>query len=173
MITFIPEISIGDLLLVISIMIAAVGLFFNLLEMKINNRQKRAEYMINLYNQYASDHEMMDIFYKIEHKEFKYDKDLHQQNEEKKLDKLLGFFTNIARLYLTKNITLEDLKFFAYEFLVVYRDESVGKYLESLDSWCKNKRIPITLYKPFINVGEILEREFSENDRDVTKQATI
>ena len=45
---------------------------------------------------------MMEIYYKIEYGEFEYDENFHQSDEEKKLDKLLGFFENIAKLYLMR-----------------------------------------------------------------------
>jgi len=161
------EISIADLLLVISILIAAVGLFLNFLQMRKNNLQKRAEYMINLYNQYASDSDMIDVYYEIEYGKFDYHEGFHQSSEEKKLDKLLGFFENIAKLYIMKNITLDDLKYVAYEFLVIYQDNSVKQYIQFLEQWFSQRGIKVKPYEAFQKVGKILEKKMYSNENNV------
>ncbi|RLG27099.1 hypothetical protein DRN85_01100 [Methanosarcinales archaeon] len=167
MITWTTEISIADLLLAASILIAAVGLFLNFLQMRKNNLQKRAEYMINLYNQYTSDPDMTDIYYKIEYGEFDYNEEFHQSSEEKKLDKLLGFFENIAKLYTMKNITLDDLKYSAYEFLVIYQDNSVKQYIRFLERWFSQRGIKVKPYEAFQKVGKILEKEMYSHESNV------
>lgn len=169
MITWNNVISIGDLLLTLSILIASIGLFLNFLQMRKNNLQKRAEYMINLYNQYASDPDMIDIYYKIEYGEFYYNEEFHQSPEEKKLDKLLGFFENIAKLYIMKNITftLDDLKYVAYEFLVIYQDKSVKQYLQFLEYWFSQRGITVKPYEAFQKTGKILEKEMYSRESNV------
>ncbi len=163
MINWVTEISISDLLLAVSILIAALGLFLNFLQMKKNNLQKRAEFIINLYNQYASDSDMMEVYYKIEYGKFKYDKNFHQSDEEKKLDKLLGFFENIAKLYLMGNITLDDLKYVAYEFIVIYQNEFVQQYFQFLDGWFRQRGMKIKPYEAFRQVGKILKKEMCKH----------
>jgi hypothetical protein len=83
MVAWAVEISIGDLLVIVSILIAAVGLFLNFLQMRKSALFKRAEYMINLYNYYASNQDMVDIYYKIEYGEFNYNEAFHKSPEEK------------------------------------------------------------------------------------------
>src|ERR1041385_6053013 len=110
------QISIGDLIQFVALLIASLGLFLNLIQLKIANRQKRAEYIINLYNQSALDKDVLDIYYKIEYGEFRYDHEFHRSPEEIKLDKLIDMYDNIAKLYRLGNFTLRDLSYVAYRY---------------------------------------------------------
>lgn len=101
----------------------------------------------------------IDIYYKIEYGKFDYNEEFHESSEEKRLDKLLGFFENIAKLYIMKNITLDDLRYFAYEFLVIYQDNSVKQYIRFLEQWFSRRGIKIKPYEAFQKVGKILEKE--------------
>src|SRR5688572_18513689 len=126
--TFVNQFTVGDLLSVVAILIACIGLFLNLLQMQADSRQKRAEYIINLSNQATSDQDIQDIYYKIEYEEFIYDEDFHESDDERKLDKLLEVYENMAKLYQLNNITLDDLDYVAYSYLVVYQDSNVQDY---------------------------------------------
>lgn len=116
------------------------------MQLKIANRQKRAEYIINLYNQSALDKDVLEIYYKIEYEEFRYGHDFHGSEDEIKLDKLIDMYDNIAKLYQLGNFTLKDLSYVAYRYLVVYQDESVVRYLRFLDGWYVDRGMKV---KPF------------------------
>ena len=156
------QISIGDLIQFVALLIASLGLFLNLIQLKIANRQKRAEYIINLYNQSALDKDVLDIYYKIEYGEFRYDHEFHRSPEEIKLDKLIDMYDNIAKLYRLGNFTLRDLSYVADRYLVVYQDPSVRKYLSFLDSWYVQRGMKVKPFDAFREVGRILEEEYSE-----------
>lgn len=145
MVTFNPELSIGDLLTFCVLLIASIGLFLNLFQMRREYKQKRAEYIISLYKDFISDEKIMDTFYKIENSQLtdydESDRSDRQRQIEEKLDILLGYFENIAELHRMKGITRRDLRVFAYEFLIVFRNESVQKHLKSVETWCGEKEI--------------------------------
>lgn len=161
MLTFQPELSMGDLLTFCALLIASTGLFFNFFQMRRAYKQRSAEYIITLYNHFVSDEDMMSIYYKIEYGNFEFNENFQGSKEEKQLDKVLGHFENLARLYELKNITYEDLKVAAYEFVVVYQDKSVRAYLQFLDDWCNSRGIKDRPYRVFEKVGRMLEREVS------------
>ena len=157
---FVNQITIGDLIQIIAILIAAIGLFLNFRQLRAGNRQKRAEYIINLHNQYASDKDNLDIYYKIEYDAFEYDENFHKSEDEKKLDKLLDFYDNIAKLYKLNNFTLEDLDYVAYGYLVIYQNPSVTEYLGFLDNWYKRRGMRVRPFSAFRDVGQILEDKY-------------
>jgi hypothetical protein len=159
--TLVNQITIGDLIQTLALIIAAVGLFLNLAQMKAANRQKRAEFIIDLHNQFSLDKDVLDIYYKIEYGEFSYEPvEFHGSDEEKRLDKLLDVFDNIAKLYSLNNFTLRDLDYVAYNYLVVYQDESVSEYLGFLDKWYKERGMKVKPYSAFRNVGNTLEEKY-------------
>ena len=140
-----------------------VALFWQLWESNKQTKksaiQKRSEYIIDLYDTFVDDTEMIDIYYKLEYSTFTYDKNFHGSETEKKLDKLLGHFSNIGRLYCSGILTREDLKFLEYEFLVIYQNENIKAYLTFLDEWFKAKKIKDKKFDYFRKVGRLLEKE--------------
>lgn len=154
------KITIGDLIQIAAILIAAFGLFLNLIQLRTGNRQKRAEYILNLYNQYISDDKMLEIYYKIEYQEFEYCNDFHRSEDERKLDKLLHFYDNIAKLHQLKNLTLEDLDYIAYNYLVIYQNSEIQKYLKFLDGWFKDRGLSQKPFSAFQVVGHLLEKKY-------------
>ncbi|MEO0075903.1 MAG: hypothetical protein ABIK31_07390 [candidate division WOR-3 bacterium] len=121
--------------------------------------QKRSEYVINLYNTFINDKDMVEIYYKLEYSEFRYDDNFHGSQTEKQLDKLLGHFSNIGRLFNLGILTREDLKFFEYEFLVIYQNKNIQAYLRFLDNWFKLRQINIKKFEYFRLTGQAFEKE--------------
>lgn len=119
--------------------------------------QKRSEYIIDLYNTFTNDKDMVEVYYKLEYSEFKYDENFHGSQTEKQLDKLLGHFSNIGRLYNLGILTLEDLKFLEYEFLVIYQNKNVQAYFDFLDAWFKLRQINNKKFEYFRLTGQVLE----------------
>lgn len=126
----------------------------------ILNKQKRADLILQLYNQFASDKDMQDIYYLIEYNEFHYDIiTFHQSTEERKLDKLLGLFSNIGQLYQMRIIKDKDLEFIKYEFQVIYENFDVQKYFKTLDGWFQERQINHFKYQPFRDIGKKITTE--------------
>ena len=155
-----PEISIGDILTLLGLLVASLGLFLTWLSMRQGNRQKRAEFLINLYNLYASDTDMLSVYYEIEYDEFTYDESFHQSDKERSLDKLLGLFEHVAKLWMMGNLTLRDVEIVAYEYLVVYQNEAVQEYLNYLDHWFEERGMRVKPYAAFRRLGAALQKRF-------------
>lgn len=112
-----------------------------------SKKQKRAEFILQLHHIFVDDKDMMEMFYKIEYGDFKYDAEMHISLEEKKLDKLLGHFNNVCRLYEMNVIEDNDFEIFRYEISRVAQNREVCKYFDFLDHWFKYMNIHGTKYQ--------------------------
>ena len=122
--------------------------------------QKRSEYVIDLYSTFVQDRDMIEIYYKIEYSKFIYDNGaFHGSETEKQLDKLLGHFTIIGRLYNLGILTREDMNFVKYEFLVIYQNQNIQAYLSFLDRYLKSQQINNKKFEDFRIAGQILEKD--------------
>lgn len=120
---------------IIQCVVAIIALVFAIVQVVQSQRHKRAEFIINLYDEFIKDEDMMEMFYKIEYDEFVYDANFHQSPEEKKLDKLLGHFDNICSLYKMGILSDDDMRFVKYNISRVVTNDNVQKYFCFLDSW--------------------------------------
>jgi hypothetical protein len=154
------EVTVGDILTLLGLLVASIGLFFTWLSMRRGNRQARAQFLIDLLNQYRSDADLLSMYYEIEYGEFAYDGNFHTSEKEKKLDKLLGYFENIAKLWRMGNITVDDVQIVAYEIIVLYQDNAVKEYLAFLDEWFAERGIKARPYAAFRDLGEVLQQRF-------------
>ena len=103
---------------------------------------------------------MMSMYYEIEYGKFHYDGSFHQSDKEKKLDKLLGCFENVAKLWHMDNLTLEDVRIVAYEYIIVYQYSAVQEYLSFLDNWFSKRGIRVKPYASFRKLGKRLQQEY-------------
>lgn len=158
---FSAEVSLGDVLTIVGLLLASTGVFLTFLQMRIGNRQKRAEFLVSLYSQYATDSDMVAMYYEIEYDEFQYkQEDFHQSGSERQLDRILGVFRSIAKVWQMGNVTLEDLEIVAYEYLVLCRNKAVQDYLAFLDQLCERRHIKAHPYTAFRQLGKQLEDRY-------------
>ncbi|TGM06414.1 hypothetical protein [Leptospira jelokensis] len=135
---------IGNLATTVALGIASWQLY-------MNSKQRRAEHLQSLLNLFHSDSRMYDIYYKIEYGIFSYTSKHHTTEEEKDLDRLLGFFDNIARLYQMKLINKKDLGVFGYELLTILQNKEVNRYLDTISKYSQNMNRP----NPFLNLMKL------------------
>ena len=154
-----PEITMGNVILGSLLLLTFVGLITNFVQMRKNLLQKRAEFLIMLARDYLLDADLIELYYEIDYERFKFDESVLQTDQEKKLDKLLYIYENIARMYLMDNINKNDIRYFAYRFIRVYQNPEVKKYVALLNGWY-GKKLSVKPFEAFQKVGPILEREF-------------
>lgn len=134
-----------------------IGVFAAFRQIFISNKQKRADLILQLCNQFYQDGDMQDIYYRIEYSQFQYTVDaFHGSPDEKKLDKLLGLFSNIGQLYQMGIIKNKDLEFIKYEFQIIYEYQAVQSYFQTLDGWFQARQISHLKFRPFRDVGQII-----------------
>ncbi len=154
-----PEVTMGNVILASLLLLTFVGLITNFVQMRKNLLQKRAEFLITLARDYLLDPDLIELYYQIDYEKFEFDEGMLQTDREKKLDKLLYVYENIARMYLMDNINKNDIKYFAYRFIRVYQNPEVKKYVAFLNEWY-GKKLSVKPFEAFQKVGPILEREF-------------
>lgn len=156
-----PEVTAGNVILFATLLAAIVGLFLNLRHLRITTRQNRAKNLIDLYNTWKADKEVAKLYYEIEYSRFQYRAAEFHGNAglEQPMDKLLGFFNNVARLYTMEVITLEDIKNFEWEFLAVYRNKGVQQYIAFIDDVARVRGVSSGPFDSFKKVGQILDEQ--------------
>lgn len=154
---FDPTINIGSIIQTAAFLIAALGLIFNALVTRRAARERRIQQLVDLQHQFYSGASMLDAYYLIEYGEFKFDTDFHGSDREKKIDRLLVHFENIASLFQAKVVSLAELDIVAYNYLVIYQDPEINRYFEWLDSWYKIRGMRERPFDTFRSVGAIVE----------------
>ena len=150
-------ITISDIINIALLMATTIGVFAAFRQIYISNKQKRADIILQLCNQFFQDKDMQDMYYKIEYSQFKYIvATFHTSEEERQLDKLLGLFSNIGQLYQMGIIKNKDLEFIKYEFQVIYEYPDVQSYFQTLDRWFHSREINHLKFQPFRDVGQII-----------------
>ncbi|MBK6380390.1 MAG: hypothetical protein IPP81_07350 [Chitinophagaceae bacterium] len=144
-----------DLINFLLLLVTAVAAFAAFRQIYISNRQKRADLILELCNQFYNDTDIQDIYYEMEYQQFIYDQNtFHLSDDERKLDKLLGLLSNIGQLYQMGIIKNQDLEFIKYEFQVVYETEGVQQYFEFLDQYFQTRGINHRKFQPFRDIGQ-------------------
>jgi hypothetical protein len=125
------SVTVADLVSSAGIVVAVLLAWWQL---RKANKQNRAQFVVSLLTEYTSDPEGLELLYKIEYQEWKFDKEAFAgSSDEKSLDKLLYSFQQISALYEMGTITRKDLRLIEYDFLRVYCDPEVQKYFDFLD----------------------------------------
>jgi len=154
------KVTIGDIVATIGLLFASVGLFLNWWQLRKDNIRKRAEFIIQNFNQYLIDSDSAQMFYKLEYGNFVYNEvDFHGSPEEIKLDKLLRYFERIAALYEMGVLSLEDLALVEYEFLRINQNPAIRDYYAFLDEWGKQAGVIHNHFDSLRRVAELLERK--------------
>ncbi|HSY74821.1 MAG TPA: hypothetical protein VK810_05070 [Dongiaceae bacterium] len=131
---FKPEISLGDIVAFLGFIVAAIGLFLTLRQLREDSKRKRAEFIVSVFNQYVTDPDTAQMFYLLEYDKFEYKPSFHRSDEEKHLDKLLSYFEMIATLYDMGVVSRSDLELIKYQFVRVYENAEIQKYFQFLDN---------------------------------------
>lgn len=119
------------------LLIAFVGVCLTLKQMKQKYKTQKAVFFKELYSTMFSDQEIRNAFYKIEYNKFKYEHEFHGSEEEKCMDRLLSFVDLICDFYDQKILTKREMSTFKYEFLRIFKNENIKKYLEFLKDFYK------------------------------------
>lgn len=106
----------------------------------LNNKLKRSDYVIQSYREFMNDKVMIDLYYRIDYNTFEKDQLYFGTDDEKALDRLLGHFNSIGRLFREKILTMKDADYISYQTLRIYQHEAVKFYLKELKEYNQNHR---------------------------------
>jgi hypothetical protein len=138
------------------LIVATIGIFLTLYQVKQGNKTRRATFFKELYSTMYSDPDVSQGYYLIDHGKFRYDDDFHRSEEEKPIDRLLTFIDLLCYLRKNRLIAESEIRYFEYELIRVYENKEIQRYLEvvrqsyrdfgcktppfsSFDWYCKNK----------------------------------
>jgi hypothetical protein len=137
----------------ISAVFAAVGLILSVVQSRRSNKQARAALVAKFLSDFAGNDDMQSIFYSIEYSKFKYDDEFHDSEDERKLDKTLVHFANLALAWKSGLLQDDDIcpvQYFARRLL---RDNGVKEYLRFLDDWSDHAALGRHPYQTLKEMG--------------------
>jgi hypothetical protein len=143
---FCNTISIADLINAFLLAVAVIGIYFTYCEAKQTRKTQKATFFKDLYSTMYSDNDIRKAYYQIEYDEFVYGPNFHGSTNEPLIDRLLSFTDLVCYLYDQTMLTEHEMGFFKYEFLRIYADENIQKYLDFLKDFYQKNR---TGTKPF------------------------
>ena len=146
-----------DVAVILATIFAGVGLILSAIQLRNATRERRVSKISDALLKLFDDKELSDIYYQIEYDKFIYDEEFHCSPDEKKLDRLLALFDTLAKLRSARLFKKKDLDLIAYEYLVVYQNESVRKYLAFLDEWFKKRGVKTQPFIHYRRVGKEIE----------------
>jgi hypothetical protein len=124
--------TIADILNFILLLITAIGVILAYRQIKEGRKTQSATFFKELYSTMFSDTEIGNAYYKIEYNEFNYDKSFHGSEEEKIIDRLLGFVDLLCYLHAQRVITDKEMMFFRYRLFRIYKNPNIQRYFEFL-----------------------------------------
>ena len=140
----------------ISALFAGVGLILNAVQARRTDKQARASLVADFLSDFASDKDMQSIFYAIEYSKFQYGDDFHESEEERKLDRLLVHFANLALAWKAKLLQDRDLLPVQYFVRRLLGNEGVKSYLRFLDNWSEYEKLGEHPYQALKEMGAVL-----------------
>jgi hypothetical protein len=120
------EISFGDLLTVAGFLLTLAGLLFAGWQFRRNGLVERARFLIEMADRHLEDKDVLKLFYKILHREFRFNA---QSKDEQSLDTLLSHFNLIGRMLQMGILSKKDASFFIPEARCVLQNPEVRKYI--------------------------------------------
>lgn len=124
----------------LSVLLLAIPHLITLRTIYQQNKLKRSDYVIQSYRQFMDDPMMLDLFYRIDYNNLSAQQLYFGCQDEKALDKLLGHFNSIGRLFREKILTMKDADFISYHTLRIYRNEAVQSYLRQIKEYNEQHR---------------------------------
>ena len=121
------------------------------------NQQTRATMIVNGLKDFIDDAEGQEAFYAIEYGRFAYDESFHGSEIERRVDKLLRLFSNIALLWDARLLSTKDVAPFSYYFLRVHRNDEVKKYLAFMADWTRTMQVSHHPYASFSRLCRALD----------------
>lgn len=135
MLEFQTSYSIADVISLLLLVAAVVGIFLSLKETRETAKTEKAVFFKDLYTTMFADPNIRDAYYQIEYEEFKYDADFHGSNNERLIDRLLSFVDLVCDLHAQGILTEHEMSFFKYQLLQIYKNRNVRVYLSFLEDF--------------------------------------
>ena len=143
--TFNNEYDLGDIISIVSIVLAIIGAAFGFYQWKKSIRIKRAEYIEKLTEKIRTDNDIKEMVYTLDYGHLWYTSAFHNSGElERKMDKTLSYFSYICYLYKSRLISKKEFAIFKYEIERILTNDQVNKYFYNLYHFAKKFKTPMT-----------------------------
>jgi len=142
------QFSIADIVNCGLLLVAIIGIFLTLKQIKNANLTQKATFFKELYSDFFSDPDIRNAYYKIEYNKFKYNSKFHGSKDEIEVDRLLSFVDLICNLYIKGILSNQEMESFKYEFLRIHNNISYQSYMNILERFYELNKIKI---KPFVH----------------------
>ncbi len=154
MFQFQNTISISDILSLIFLGLAIIGIFLTRHQIKQGYNVQKATFFKDLFQTMYGDPEIRNTFYLIEHSKFIFNDKFYESGNEQSIDRLLCFVDLICGLYAGKMLTKQETLYFEFEFITIYNDLNVQAYLEHLRGFYKERKFVTTPFASFVSYGQ-------------------
>jgi hypothetical protein len=152
-----------------SYVIGVVGLGHALNSYRYQNKLKRSEYVLKVHSDFLNDADMLEVFYLIDNGVFQQSMIYGEGGLERKLDKLLGHFNNISRMFNHNILKMEDADCLIYHILKIYRNKNVSNYLSKFNKYSESIGYSNSTYAEFNAFAEMLHKRFPEPRAEKSK----
>lgn len=147
-VTYSTEMSISDIIAILSFISIIVGGIFTLNKWNVNLKLKRAEYIKALFDEIRSNPKI--VFYLFEYDSIWYDEKFHGNKElESNIDYTLSYFSYICYLRNNNIITKSDFNYFRYELERILNNQQFKNYIYNLYHFSKRVNQPISFVDLF------------------------
>jgi hypothetical protein len=166
MFQFQNAISISDIMSLIFLGLAIIGIFLTRHQIKQGYNVQKASFFKDLFQTMYGDPEIRNTFYLIEHGKFVFDDNFYESGNEQSIDRLLCFVDLICGLYAGKMLTKQEMIYFEFELIMIYHDPNVQVYLEHLRGLYKERKFDTT---PFASFVSYCQRELADRASPTSK----
>lgn len=147
-VTYSTEMSISDIIAILSFISIIVGGIFTLNKWNVNLKLRRAEYIKALFDEIRSNPKI--VFYLFEYDSIWYDEKFHGSKElESNIDYTLSYFSYICYLRNNNIITKSDFNYFRYELERILNNQQFKNYIYNLYHFSKRVNQPISFVDLF------------------------
>ena len=151
--SFNNEFDLGDIISIVTLLIAIAGGIFGLFQWRLSVKTKRAEYINELTMNIRTDKVLRKIIYMLDYDDQWYNEDFHKSKElEKEIDKTLSYFTYICYLKQHRLLTRKEFVFFKYEIDRILMNSQIQNYFYNLYHFYEKFDIPFS-FKSLFDYG--------------------
>lgn len=159
------EISISDIVAVLSLLSIIIGSVFALYKWNMSLKLRRSEYIKEVFDNIRTNPKI--VFYKFEYNENWYSRNFHNSGElEEKIDYTLSYFSYICYLKDNNIIGNSEFNYFKYELERILNNKDFKLYMYNLYHFSKKIKQPISFVDLFnyANRNKYFDKEFWNKD---------
>lgn len=156
MFQFQKTISIADIINVLLLLAAVIGIFLTYRQTRHTYKTQKATFFKDLYSIMFSDPDIRKAYYQIEYDRFVYDSSFHGSKNEQRIDRLLNFADLVCYLHGQNMLTEYEMSFFKYEFIRMYTDKNMQGYLKFLRDFYRQNETGTEPFPTYVKYCETI-----------------